>query len=141
VLRVVLDPGVLISALISGRGAPAELLRSWIDGSIEIVASELLLRELGAVLLRSKFRAYVSEEDASEYVAVLRKAATVVPDPEPEAGLTPDPGDDYLVALAREARADYLVSGDPHLTTLKNARPPIVTPRRLLDLLERRGGG
>jgi hypothetical protein len=46
-------------------------------------------------------------------------------DPDAQAGMTPDPGDDCLVALARAGDADYLVSGDTHLTMLSNQRPPI----------------
>jgi predicted nucleic acid-binding protein len=30
--RVVLDPGVLIAAVLSPKGAPAELLRHWLAG-------------------------------------------------------------------------------------------------------------
>ena len=51
------------------------------------------------------------------------------------AGLTPDPGDDYLVALARAAKVHVLVSGDPHLSELKQARPPVLTPRAFLRRL------
>ncbi len=50
-------------------------------------------------------------------------------------GLTPDPKDDYLVALARSAAAHFLVSGDPHLTELVNPRPPVLTPRAFLDIV------
>lgn len=46
-----------------------------------------------------------------------------------------DPGDEYLLALARAAPADYLVSGDAHLTSLAGPDPPILPPRAFLDLL------
>ncbi len=51
-------------------------------------------------------------------------------------GLTADPDDDYLVALARAAGADYLVSGDRHLLELTDPEPPVLTPREFLALLE-----
>jgi len=56
-------------------------------------------------------------------------------DPEPPAvPLSEDPGDEYLIQLARAARADALVSGDPHLTRLRS-RIPVKTPREFLDSL------
>ncbi len=71
----------------------------------------------------------------------LSSAADVRPDPHPIAGLVPqDPGDGYLVAHAREAGADYIVSGDQHLTELRSSRPPVITPDDLVAELERRRG-
>jgi uncharacterized protein len=57
--RVVLDPGVLIAAVLSPKGAPAELLRHWLAGDYELVVSDKLLAELKRVLLRPKFRKYL----------------------------------------------------------------------------------
>lgn len=126
---------MLISALISGKGAPRDLLWLWLDGSFELVVCPSLLGELERVLLRSKFRPYVSVQEVRAYVALLRRLVALEPDPEATAGLTPDAGDDYLVALARAAKAHFLLSGDPHLTELKQARPPVLTPRTFLRRL------
>ncbi len=49
--------------------------------------------------------------------------------------LSPDRGDDYLIALARTARADVIVSGDSHLTQLLDAEPPVLTPRQFAEQL------
>jgi uncharacterized protein len=100
-----------------------------------MILSPCLLGELQKVLGRPKFRKYVTDEEASAFIEILRREAAIVPDPTPQPGLTPDPGDDYLVALARAAGADYLVSGDTHLTGLADPRPPVLTPRAFLDLL------
>lgn len=132
------DPGVLVSALISPAGAPARLLREWVAGRFELVVSPKLLAELEQVLKRPKFRRYVSEARASAYVAAIRSDALDVDDPDAiEQRLTPDPKDDYLVVLARAAGAHVLVSGDPHLTGLESPERPVVTPQAFLDGLER----
>lgn len=133
--RVVIDSGVLIAALLSSTGSPAGILVAWLEGRFELIVSRRLLSELRTVLLRDRFRPYVSRETVLAYVDLFAKFATVAPDPPAERGLTPDPGDDYLVSLARSARADFLVSGDPHLTRLPNPRPPVVDPRTFLDLI------
>ena len=129
--RAVLDPGVLVSALISPAGAPAELLRQVRVGALELVVSPLLLAELEAVLGREKFRRYFDLETARDYLAVLRQEAIAAPDP---AGPPPlrsaDPGDDYLIALAL-AESACLVSGDAHLLALA-AAAPIFSPADFL---------
>jgi uncharacterized protein len=107
----------------------------WLEGSFELIVCPLLLAELEKVLLRPKFRPYVTAREARVYIALLRRLASVEPDPEITAGLTPDPGDDYLVALSRAATAHFLVSGDPHLTELKQAVPAVLTPRTFLRRL------
>lgn len=132
-LRAVLDPGVLVSAALSPRAAPAALVRAWRQGAFELVVSPLLLEELAGTLRRQKFRRYLSEDDAAAYLEQLRRNAVVLSDPEIPEGATPDPGDDYLVGLARAASADVLVSGDRHLTGLSDPQPPVLVPRAFLD--------
>lgn len=138
--RVVLDPGVLIAALLSRGGAPARILFAWIEGMFELVVSPKLLDELRITLLRRKFRKYVTVEEVEAYLALLDRRASAVADPEPHAGLTPDPGDDYLITLAGAAAAHFLVSGDAHLTGLRSSRLPILTPRAFLSMLEKGEG-
>ena len=134
-LRIVIDPGVLIAAVLSSRGSPARLLGEWIDGGFELISSPLLLKELETVLVRRKFRPYLSEEQVFEYLILLRKLSIVIKDPEERIFATPDSNDDYLVALAQRANADFLVSGDSHLTGLADVHPPVITPKDLATRL------
>lgn len=139
-LRCVIDPGVLIAARLSGRGAPAVLIRRWLAGELDVIVSPQLLTELSEVLMRAKFRRWLTEEEAVAYVQFLRSHATLVPDPPAESGHSRDPDDDYLVTLARTARARVLVSGDPDLTDIPDPRPRILTPGALIDTLDRISG-
>jgi putative PIN family toxin of toxin-antitoxin system len=134
--RVVIDPGVLVSALLTSRGAPAALYTRWQLGHFEIIVSPLLLAELADVLVRPRFRTYVSIEEVEAYVAVLKREAMPMEDLKIVRRLTRDPGDDYLVSLARASGAQYLISGDRDLTDLTDHEPPVLTPRRFLELLE-----
>ena len=132
--RAVLDPNILISALLSPRGAPARLVAHWLAGEFELVVSERLLTELERALAYPKLRARISADDATAFVEFLRESADVTADP-PEtlpAG-SPDPGDDYLIALAAASRA-ALVSGDRHLLGL-GERLPILRAQAFLDVL------
>jgi putative PIN family toxin of toxin-antitoxin system len=133
-IRAVLDPGVLIAALISPRGAPARLLALWIEGAFELITSPRLLDELRAVLLRQKFRRYVSNEEVGQYLDTFERLSVVVRDPTKVPRASHDPKDDYLVALAIATSAT-LVSGDPHLTELGQDEPRVLTPREFVDSL------
>lgn len=136
--RAVLDPNVLVSALISPAGAGARLLLELRAGAFELVTSPRLLAELDEVLRREKFRRYVTEAQVEAYVDLLRREGTVVADPPPAPdALCEDPDDEYLIALARAARVEALVSGDPHLMRLRG-RIPVQSPRAFLDSLASR---
>jgi putative PIN family toxin of toxin-antitoxin system len=126
---------VLIAAFISAKGAPRAIVRTWIEGAFELLVSPKLLAELARVLARPKFRRYASESEARAYVAFLKRFATLGPDVESPARLSPDPGDDYLLALARSHFANFLVSGDADLCQLENTEPPVLTPRAFLNRL------
>lgn len=84
----------------------------------------------------TKFRRWLTAEEAQAFVSRLRTGATLIGDPPMAAPSTPDPDDDYLVALAQKAGANCLVSGDGDLTGLADSQPPVFTPRAFFDSLE-----
>jgi uncharacterized protein len=134
-VRAVLDVNVLVSAVLSPRGAPGRLLAAWRDGAFELVVSPLLLAELRRALAYPKLARLVPPADADALVALLGAAAEVAVDP---SGLpqvrSADPKDDYLVALAAAQRA-VIVSGDAHLTDLAG-RIPVRRPAEFLAEVE-----
>lgn len=133
--RVVLDPNVLVSGLISAHGAPASLV-DFIDAGIAVpVVCPSLLDELRRVLNRPRFRRYVSPDQAIRFLAAFTRSSEHHDDPAATPSVSRDPEDDYLVALARTAQADALVSGDKDLTHLMLRDLVIQTPRQLLDEL------
>lgn len=133
--RAVLDTNVLVSALISPGGRSALLLLELRSGGFELLLSPLLLAELREVLRRDKFRRYVSEAEADAYVELIRAEGVVRADPAPSPEpLGADPDDEFLIDLARDARADALVTGDAHLLELR-AIIPAMTPAEFLETL------
>lgn len=135
-LRIVVDPNVLVSAAISAAGPPRQVVVAWVDERFELIVSPVLLDELRDVLGRPKFRRFISLAVAREFVDGLADDAQVVEDPTEREAISRDPDDDYLIALARAAGADYLVSGDGDLLDLENPDPPVLTPRQFLDALD-----
>jgi putative PIN family toxin of toxin-antitoxin system len=136
-LRAVLDPNVVISALLSPEGAPARLVLEWQAGAFELIVSDLLLDELERALSYRKLRTRITEEEAHAVVEWLRRSAAVTPDPESEPPVrSTDPDDDYLIALAA-AHDAVLVSGDRHLLSLSD-RAPVLSAKDFLDRISGR---
>ena len=126
-MKVVLDPNVLVAALLSSGGSPAELIRRWKHGRFDVVVSPALLGELGRVLGYPKLRRRIDEELASAVIEDLRRHALLVDDPsEPSPLRASDPDDDHLLALASRTGA-AIVSGDKHLLVLAD-QAPIFSP-------------
>lgn len=129
--RAVLDPGVLVSALITPTGIPAKLLLAARGGSFDLVVSSLLLEELESVLRREKFRRYIDLDVVAAYLNLLRRDAQLAPDPgTPPPIRCKDPDDDYLISLAHSQNA-ALVSGDRDLLELAD-EIPVFSPARFL---------
>ncbi len=137
-MRAVLDPNVIVSALLSATGTPARALRAWIDGAYELIVSPALLDELERVLAYPKIADRVTASEVAEMLALLRQGATQVDDlSDGPSTRAPDPDDDYLVALAEHTRA-MLVTGDKHLLGL-GGQLPVTSPRAFIDSLDQRG--
>ena len=81
-----------------------------------LVVSPLLLDELADVLGRPKFERWSSQGRAHAYIGALRARSEHRSDaPAAQPVEVRDPDDHYLVALAREAQAEHLVSVDRDL--------------------------
>jgi putative PIN family toxin of toxin-antitoxin system len=134
--RAVLDPNVLVSAFISQRGGSSDrIVRAWREGAFELVVSPQLIAELADVLGRPKFALQAADGRAEAYITALAGDAIEIDDPPDPPSVSPDAGDDYLIALARASGADVIVSGDGHLTQLVNPTPPVLTPRQFIEQL------
>lgn len=134
--RVVIDPGVLVSAFISPKkAAPALLVDAFLDGKLDVLVSSALIAELTDALGREKFSAHAAEGRAAAYIAVLRDRAEMVEDAPPGSSRTADADDDYLIALAQAHGVDVVVSGDRHLLDAASSELPVLTPRELADRL------
>ena len=138
-LRAVLDANVLISALIQPKGASGEILTSLLEkGSFEVVVSPAILAEVRRCFSYPKVRRYIkaSEEELGLWVASLELIAQPVEGNLRIHAVAEDPDDNKYIEAAVEGLAQFVVTGDKHLLSLRtyeNIR--IVTPRLFLGLL------
>lgn len=135
-MRIVVDTNLFVSALIQPKGIPAQILTH--DAPFQLVTSEEILAEIERVLgyarIRRKYN--LSDQTVHEYLARIRDDSEIIEVSKNAAGASPDPDDDKFLACAVDAGADYIVSGDPHLTSLGGYMGiPVLTPRQFLDRL------
>src|SRR6056297_1065624 len=115
-LRVVLDTGVLISAMLLSREKWNWLRDAWIWRRIRPIVCKSTTLELIHVLKYPKFQLTGSE----------RK--TLLEEFLPFSEAVADPKDHVFIKLAWEQRADYLVSGDSDLLEYPTEKIRIVSP-------------
>jgi len=116
----VLDTNVIVSALISPRGAPAQIYKAWQAGRFTYVTSPPLLDELARALSYARIRKFLTwnDEERGEFLEALAYAAKLVIPTIKLNVVSDDPDDDRVLEAAAEAMADVIVSGDRHLLEL-----------------------
>lgn len=125
---VVLDTNVIISALLSPDGRPAEIIRRWEAGELEVVTSPALLTELRRALDYPRVKKYLDapQTTVTSLIKGLETVATVV---EPQFSLDvvkDDPADNRVLECAIAGRASYIVTGDAHLLRLKECQGVVI---------------
>jgi uncharacterized protein len=110
-VRVVIDTNVLVSALLSPTSLPAALVTLWREGRFTLLTAEPQLEELTRVTRYPKLRARLNPALAGRLVNELRDLAEPV-SPLPSVDVSPDPYDNYLLAIASGGRANSLITGD-----------------------------
>lgn len=126
---------MIISATLSPGGSPGRLFRYWLEGAYDLVVSPLLLDELERAVGYSKLRDRVPTNERMELVELLSRGGIAAEDPQLSPQVqSPDPDDDYLIALASVSRS-VLVSGDKDLLGLSH-QIPVYSPAEFLALTE-----
>ena len=123
-----------MSAALSPNGAPAAVFVAWLGGQFEMVASPKLIAELDRTLAYPKIRKRIPQEDSAALVRLIERGAVMRDDVDDPPPISRDPGDDYLIALARVSEA-VIVSGDGDLLSLAPDLP-VLDPRQFLEWLE-----
>jgi len=135
-IKVVIDTNVLLSALMSAASPSAEILSLWRDRKVILLTSAEQIEEIARVTRYPKIRALLHPALAGRLVNRLRDVATVVENL-PSVNRSPDPDDDYLLAIAEAGEAHFLVTGDKPLLGPKHHKSTrIVTPAVLCVLLK-----
>jgi uncharacterized protein len=129
-MRVILDTNVFISAFIFG-GKIQNIFELLLDDSFELVTCEELNNEILDKLI-NKFK--ISETKFEIVISIFTKSIDCKLKKIEKH--TRDPKDDFLIQLAIESNADYLVSGDKDVLILKEiSGTKIILPSEFLKLI------
>src|SRR5215471_21376592 len=108
---VVLDTNILVSALIAPAGNPAAIYGAWEDGKFTLLVCAEQLDELRATLQKPRIAELIKPYKAGRLVNQIKRLAYDV-GTLPSVKRSPDPDDDFLLAMSEIGDADYLVTGD-----------------------------
>ena len=126
-VRVVFDVNVFVRAAL-GSAQAVELLATVAGGSATILTSDLLVREFAACVRKPRLAPHVDWEVYNHTLALLALCGESVPVSPPFPPCR-DPDDGYLLAMADSGAADYLVTHDLDLLSLRGIGScQIVTP-------------
>lgn len=115
-VTVVIDTNLWISFLIGKR--TANLVAVLSHPNITIAVSRQAIEELRLVIGRDKFRKYFPLQYGQmvfDFIYRRAKVFNVVNAP----NICRDPKDNFLLGLSETAEADYLITGDNDLLTLR----------------------
>ena len=141
-IRAVIDTNVLVSGMISPKGAPRKVLDLARKEIFKVVSSVSINHEVLNVLHRDYIYAkyHLDEETIDEISAFLYEGTILTEDRYAVSKVRKDPKDDKFIACAVEGEADYIVSGDEHLLSLKHFKGiQIVDAHDFLKILEASG--
>jgi len=138
-MRVVLDTGILIAALITADTPPDQVYQAWRKKRFTLVTSAWQLGEFHRASRYESVKKFLKPTEAGNLVNGLKRHATVLTEL-PEVDLSRDPQDNPVLAMAVAGKADYLVSGDWRgLLSLKRVGGTrIVTAAEFLRILKKK---
>jgi len=129
--KIILDTNVWISFLI---GKELQDLKDLIvSEKVKVITTDQLINEIRLVTSRDKLKKYFNQEKVSDLISLLDILANKVKIKKIDK-ICRDPKDDFLLALSKESRANYLITGDKDLLDIKvYGRTKILTVRQFKE--------
>ncbi|MEX2603619.1 MAG: putative toxin-antitoxin system toxin component, PIN family [Gracilimonas sp.] len=133
-MRIILDTNLWISFLISSKYNQLDSLL--FEEKCTLLFSQELLEEFIAVAKRPKLRKYISREEMEVLLDTIDEIAEFITVTS-NVDLCRDPKDNFLLSLALDGEADYLLTGDNDLLVLeKVGETKIIKIADFFDLKE-----
>lgn len=114
--RIIIDTNLWISFLITKNFK--KLDEKIKTKSIRILFSLELIEEFLTVVNRPKFKKYFEKSDIEEVIDLFDVYGEIV-EVKTDVDLCRDKKDNFLLALAKDSQANYLITGDKDLLELK----------------------
>jgi len=113
--KIIVDTNIWISFLI---GKTLKGLQNYLDNkTIVIITCKEQIQELTLVFEKPKMKKYFTHEQIMEFFELLDESAVNI-DIKTKTDICRDLKDNYLISLAIDSNADFLISGDNDLLVL-----------------------
>jgi len=121
-IKAVIDTSVMVSLAFAKSGLAQELRNLIAREEFTLVASREILAELFRVLNYPRIiqQFNPSKEDIDEFIGLIVEKALLTEGRYTVLKIKNDPADNMFLSCALEAKADFIVSRDPHLRNLKH---------------------
>ncbi|WP_413171686.1 putative toxin-antitoxin system toxin component, PIN family [Anabaena azotica] len=132
---IVIDTNVLLSAALSPDGTAHKALDKAYK-QFKIAQSEQTYQELKTRIYKSKFDKYISDEERQDFLEVVKKYSQFI-EITTQIDICRDLDDNKFLELAKEANAEFLITGDQDLLSLKTLaeyQNQIITPRDFISI-------
>jgi putative PIN family toxin of toxin-antitoxin system len=122
--RIVIDTNILVSAILTPEGNPAKILKLVLEGKLNLIISPAILEEIRQVFNYPKLaklmeKNNITRQEVYGFLDKMSRVALITPGKLEINAIPEDPADNKIIACALEGDADFIISGDHHLTDLK----------------------
>lgn len=134
---IVIDTNVLISAVLSPNGTARKALNK-VYQEFKIAQSKETYQELITRIYKPKFDKYISKEERKDFLDSIKKYSQFI-EVKSEIKECRDKDDNKFLELAKDCYAQFLITGDQDLLSLKyihKYQNLIITPRDFLAQIE-----
>ena len=129
--RIILDTNLWISFLISKKFKEIDNLVQTKD--FKLIFSNESIEEFIEVVERPKFKKFFSKKDIEKLLDIFDQYAELIK-VKSKMNICRDPKDNFLLNLAVDGKADYLITGDKDLLVLEKVeKTQIITYRNLIE--------
>ncbi len=139
--RIVIDTNILVSAILTPKGNPAQILKLVLEEKLNLIISPAILEETQQVLCYPKLvklmkKNKITKKEVYSFLEKMSKVAVITPGKLVIDAIPDDPADNKILACGLEGEVDYIISGDRHLTDLKIFQGiKIINPSTFLKII------
>jgi len=140
--RIVIDTNILVSAILTPKGNPAKILKLILEGKLYLIISPAILEETRQVfnyprLVKRLKKNKITLDEVYGFLDKLSRVAVITQGKLDIDIIQDDPSDNKILACGLEGEADFIISGDHHLTDLKTFQGiKIVNPAAFLKIVD-----
>jgi putative PIN family toxin of toxin-antitoxin system len=131
-IRIILDTNIWISFLITKSMKGID--RLIFNGKAVLLFSDESMTEFIDVTSRDKLKPYFTKDDIASLIDLIEEYGEII-EVKSKVDVCRDKEDNFLLSLAKDGKADYLITGDKDLLVLDNfGKTEII---KLADFLEK----